>query len=116
MGIFYIDTGSGAFATHDQLRRHALLDEDGHAELPWYRLQATSDASTLWYALLRKETRGIWIGALSMRGGEHHSKLLGEGWDEVPPELVGASLAGAPTRLAPAPFDTAAWERLNRRG
>jgi hypothetical protein len=116
MGMFYIDTGSGAFATHDQLRQHALLDEDGHAQRPWHRVQATSDASTLWYALLRKQTRGIWLGALAMRGTDHHQKLLREGWEDVPPERTGSSLPGAPTRLAPTPFDTAAWERLNRRG
>jgi hypothetical protein len=48
------------FATHAQLREHELLDRDGHAEPPWHKLQATRDASTLWYALMRKRTRGIW--------------------------------------------------------
>ena len=116
MGIFYIDTGSGHFATHDQLRRHDLLDENGRAQRPWHRVQATSDASTLWYALLRKRTHGIWLGALAMRSADHYTKLLGEGWEEVPPESSGASLEGEPPELAPTPFDTAAWERLNGRG
>src|SRR5215218_9547023 len=116
MGMFYIDTGSGDFATHEQLREHGLLDEDGHAVPPWHRVQATSDASTLWYALLRKPTRGIWLGALVMRSADHYSKLLREGWEEVPPERVGASLGGGSAELAPTPFDTEGWERINRRG
>ena len=115
MGPFYIDTSSGEFATHDQLRTHDLLDRDGNPQPPWHRVQATSDASTLWYAVLRKPTRGIWLGALSMRSADHYRKLLAEGWEEVPPERIGASLGEGPTELAPTPFDTENWERLNRR-
>lgn len=116
MGMFYIDTSSGEFATHTQLREHDLLDRDGRSRPPWHRLQATSDASTLWYALLRKPSHGIWLGALVMRSADHYAKLLSEGWEEVPPERTGASLGGGPAELAPTPFDTEAWERLNRRG
>jgi hypothetical protein len=115
MGVFYIDTNSGDFATHEQLREHDLLDRDNRSKPPWHRIQATSDASTLWYALMRKPTRGIWLGALVMRSADHYQKLLREGWEEVPPERVGASLHGTPTELAPTPFDTEHWERLNRR-
>lgn len=115
MGMFYIDTGSGDFATHAQLAEHALLDQDGRARPPWHRLQATSDASTLWYALMRKRTRGIWLGALVMRSADHYRKLLGEGWEEVPPERCGASLGGSPAELAPTPFDSEGWERLHGR-
>jgi hypothetical protein len=114
MGMFYIDTGSGEFATHSQLHAHGVLDQDGHARPPWHRVQATSDASTLWYALMRKRTHGIWLGTLTMRGREHHAKLLAEGWEEVPPERTGESLGDGPAELAPTPFDSEAWERLNR--
>jgi hypothetical protein len=113
--MFYIDTSSGEFATHTQLQAHGLLDR-GRARPPWHRVQATSDASTLWYALLRKHTRGIWLGALTMRSSDHYAKLLGEGWEEVPPERTGASLGGVQAELAPTPFDSEAWERLHRRG
>jgi hypothetical protein len=115
MGIFYIDTGSGEFATHDQLRQHELLDQDGRARPPWHRIQATSDASTLWYALMRKRSHGIWLGTLVMRSSDHHPKLLSDGWEEVPPELTGASLRGGPAEMAPTPFDSEAWEQLHRR-
>jgi hypothetical protein len=55
VGIFYIDTNAGQFATHAQLRAHGLLDANAHSQPPWHRLQATGDASTLWYALMRKQ-------------------------------------------------------------
>src|SRR6476661_5429612 len=113
MGIFYIDTDSGEFATHEQLRTHDLLNEGGHAQPPWHRIQATSDASTLWYALLRKRSHGIWLGTLTMRGNDHHAKLLDDGWEEVPPERTGASLGDGPPELAPTPFDSEAWDRIN---
>ncbi|MEA2451184.1 MAG: hypothetical protein QOG63_3116, partial [Thermoleophilaceae bacterium] len=115
MGMFYIDTRSGDFATHTQLNAHGLLDEDGHARRPWYRIQATSDASTLWYALMRKPSHGIWLGALTMRGGDHHAKLLAEGWEEVAPQRTGESLGDGQAELAPTPFDSDGWERLNGR-
>jgi hypothetical protein len=115
MGMFYIDTSSGEIATHTQLQEHDLLDRGGHARLPWHRIQGTSDASTLWYALMRKPSHGIWLGTLVMRTSDHYAKLLGEGWEEVPPESVGESLAGSPSELAPTPFDADAWERLQGR-
>lgn len=115
MGIFYIDTASGEFATHDQLRQHEMLDQDGRARPPWHKIQATSDATTLWYALLRKRSHGIWLGTLVMRSSDHYGRLLGDGWEEVPPELTGASLRGEPAEMAPTPFDSDAWEQLNRR-
>jgi hypothetical protein len=115
MGMFYIDTSSGDFATHEQLRENDLLDRDTRPIPPWHRIQATSDASTLWYSLMRKHTRGIWLGAVVMRSSDHRAKLLDEGWEEFPPQRVGASLGAAPEELAPTPFDTEGWERLNQR-
>jgi hypothetical protein len=64
---------------------------------------------------MRKPTRGIWLGALVMRSADHYAKLQREGWEEVPPEQTGASLEGGARELAPTPFDTENWERLNRR-
>ena len=51
---------------------------------PWLRIQGTNDASTMWYAVLRKQERGIYLGAIALRHQPHHEKLLGEGWEEVP--------------------------------
>lgn len=112
--MFYIDTASGDFATHTQLDEHGLLDRDGRPRPPWHRVQATSDASTLWYALMRKRSHRIWLGALVMRSASHYAKLRAEGWEEVAPDRVGASLGGR-VELSPTPFDSEGWEHVNRR-
>ncbi len=52
-------------------------------ERPWHRIQGPDDASTLWYAVLRKQVRGVHIGALAIRHQPHHASLLTDGWDEV---------------------------------
>ena len=113
--MFYIDTSAGEFATHEQLRTHGLLDRGGQPQPPWHRIQATSDATTLWYALMRKHTRGIWLGALVMRSADHYATLESDGWEEVPARQVGASLGDGEAELAPTPFDSEAWEKLNQR-
>lgn len=62
---------------------------------PWHQIQGTSDASTLWYAVLRKRTRGIFIGTLCIRHSDHHASLLAGGWEEVAVEEIGRALPGA---------------------
>lgn len=57
---------------------------------PWHRINASGDASTLWYAVLRKQERGIWLGTLAFRQGDHYSLLLHSGWQEVPVEAIAA--------------------------
>ena len=52
--------------------------------LPWLRIQGTNDASTMWYAVLRRQERGIWLGSLTMRHQDHYQRLLADGWEEVP--------------------------------
>ena len=52
--------------------------------LPWLRIQGTNDASTMWYAVLRRQKRGIWLGSLTMRHQDHYQRLLADGWEEVP--------------------------------
>jgi len=50
---------------------------------PWHRIQGSGDATTLWYAVLRKRTRGVFIGSLVIRHSDHHASLLADGWEEV---------------------------------
>ena len=57
---------------------------------PWLRIQGTNDASTMWYAVLRKRERGVYLGALAMRHQPHHERLLAAGWEEVPNEEIRA--------------------------
>ena len=44
----------------------------------------------MWYAVLRKRERGVFIGALAIRHGEHHASLLQGGWEEIPLEELRA--------------------------
>jgi hypothetical protein len=56
---------------------------------PWHRVQGTIDASTMWYAVMRKRERGVFIGTLVLRHTDHHALLLRRGWEEVPPHEIG---------------------------
>lgn len=62
---------------------------------PWLRIQGSDDATTMWYAVLRKRERGIFIGALAIRHGEHHASLLQGGWEEIPLEQLRAGPGAA---------------------
>ena len=82
MAVFFIDTGTGQVATRRQLIE-AGLPSDVEPARPWLRIQGSDDATTMWYAVLRKRERGVFIGALAIRHGEHHASLLQDGWEEV---------------------------------
>jgi hypothetical protein len=81
---FFIDTRSGQVATKRQLVEAGIADPVTGPERPWLRIQGTNDASTMWYAVLRRQERGIWLGALAMRHQDQHERLLAGGWEEVP--------------------------------
>jgi hypothetical protein len=92
---FFIDTDTGQVATLRQ------LDEAGVVQLgapppPWFPIQGTRDAITMWYAVMRKPVRDKYIGALCIRHSDHHASLMEKGWEEVPVEEIRA------TRCTPA--------------
>jgi hypothetical protein len=89
VAVFCIDTSTGQVATFRQLVEAGIADPNAPmAPKPWFRIQGTGDATTMWYAVMRKETKGVYIGALCLRHTDHHALLLGEGWEEVPvPEI-----------------------------
>ena len=89
MAVFFIDTTSGRVATQRQLVDAGIAAQDGSVDPPWHRIQGTGDASTMWYAVMRKRTRGVYIGALVLRHGGQHTSLLEEGWAEVPVQEIG---------------------------
>jgi hypothetical protein len=88
MGRFFIDTGTGQVATQRQLIEAGLVGRDQLPKRPWHRIQGTSDASTMWYAVLRRRERGVFIGTLVLRHSDHHALLLTRGWEEVPPHEI----------------------------
>lgn len=69
-----------------------IAGDDGEPPKPWHRIQGTSDASTLWYAVLRRQEKGIFIGSLVIRHSDHHALLLQRGWQEVPIEEIGPTV------------------------
>ncbi len=88
-------------ATQHQLVAAGIATQEQHPPRPWLRINATGDATTMWYAVLRKREKGVFIGTLVFRHSPHHSSLLARGWEEVPvdeirPERPGA--AGAPSQ------------------
>ena len=69
-----------------------LASESEGPAPPWLRVQGPGDASTMWYALLRKRTRGVFIGTMVLRHGEHYTSLLEAAWEEIPVEAIGSGL------------------------
>ena len=104
MALFFIDTATGQVATQRQLIDAGIASEDGAVPRPWLRIQGTGDASTMWYALLRRQEKGVFIGTMAIRHGDHHASLLQRGWEEVEPEAIGAPGAG-PAEVSLMPFD-----------
>src|SRR4051794_35043131 len=66
-----------------------MTSPDGVPPPPWHRIQGTNDASTMWYAVMRRRERGVYIGALVLRHSDHHTLLLQRGWEEGPIEAIG---------------------------
>jgi hypothetical protein len=90
VAVFFIDTSTGQVATQRQLVEAGITPPDEQPKLPWHRIQGTRDATTMWYAVMRKEVRpGVHIGALCLRHSDHHASLLHGGWHEVPVPEIG---------------------------
>ena len=90
MAQFFIDTATGQVATQRQLIEAGLATETEPPPRPWLRIQGTNDASTMWYAVMRRRERGVFLGTLVLRHSDHHSLLAERGWEEVPVEEIGA--------------------------
>jgi hypothetical protein len=89
MGVFFVDTSEGAVATRRQLLAAGIAGPATEPPRPWLRIQGPSDASTLWYAVLRKRERGVFIGTLALRHSDRLALLLQQGWQEVAPQDIG---------------------------
>jgi len=90
VAVFFIDTDTGQVATRRQLIEAGMASDVEPPPRPWLRIQGSDDATTMWYAVLRKRERGVFIGALAIRHGEHHASLLQGGWEELPLEQLRA--------------------------
>jgi hypothetical protein len=93
VAVFFIDTSTGQVATQRQLVEAGMAPSDQPPPRPWLRIQGTGDATTMWYAVMRKQVRdGVFIGALCFRHSDAHASLLNEGWQEIAPGEIGVRL------------------------
>jgi hypothetical protein len=89
VGIFFVNYEDGRVATRKQLAAAGIAPGDDPPPRPWHQIQGPSDASTMWYAVMRKRERGVFIGALTLRHGERHASLKEAGWEEIPIAAIG---------------------------
>jgi hypothetical protein len=90
MAGFFIDIDTGQVATHRQLAEAGLASLELPPTRPWHPVRGAEGASTLWYAIMRKQTRGVFIGTMCIRHSPHHASLLKAGWQEVAVEDIQA--------------------------
>ena len=83
-------------ATRRQLVGAGLADEEEIPLPPWHPIQGPSDASTMWYAVLRKREHGVFIGTLCIRHTGRQASLEAAGWDEVPIDKIQVEPPQAP--------------------
>jgi hypothetical protein len=86
---FFIDTQTGRVAARSQLVEAGVVADTDLPPRPWFPIRGDSDASTLWYAVMRKKERGVFIGTLCIRHTDWHASLLEKGWEEVPVPEIG---------------------------
>ena len=94
MASFFIDTSTGQVATQRQLveagvvaLRRAARRARGTAS------RAPATRRRMWYAVLRRQEKGVYIGTLVLRHTDHYASLLEQGWEEVPVEEIGLPVA-----------------------
>jgi len=87
--VFFVNTQDGRVATLRQLAEADLVGEDERPAAPWHEIQGPNDASTMWYAVLVRRERGVFIGTLCIRHTERLPSLGSAGWQEVPVDRIG---------------------------
>jgi hypothetical protein len=88
VSAFFINTSTGQVSTRNQLVEAGVTTPAELPPKPWHPVRGDIDASTLWYAVMRKQTKGVFIGTLCFRHTDHHASLLQQGWQEVPVEEI----------------------------
>jgi hypothetical protein len=94
VSVFFVNTQDGRVATRGQLTAAGLVDPADAPVRPWHPIQGPSDASTMWYAVLRKRERGVFIGTLCIRHTGRQASLEERGWEEVPVDAIGVETSG----------------------
>jgi len=86
---FFVNTQDGRVATRTQLVEAGGSTTEERPELPWHEIQGPGDASTMWYAVLRKREKGVFIGTMCIRHVGRQASLEAAGWEEVPVPEIG---------------------------
>jgi hypothetical protein len=86
---FFINTQDGRVAVRSQLAEAELMDDEDKPIAPWHPISGPRDASTMWYAVMRKRMRGVFIGMLCIRHLDRQASMERQGWVEVPWETIG---------------------------
>ena len=86
---FFVNTQDGRVATVKQLSEAGFVGGDERPVAPWHPIQGPDDASTMWYAVLRKQERGVFIATLCIRHTGRQASLERRGWEEVPVAQIG---------------------------
>ncbi|HEU0019169.1 MAG TPA: hypothetical protein VFQ14_02645 [Thermoleophilaceae bacterium] len=89
MSRFFVNTQDGRVAARSQLVAAGLTDDDDKPVAPWHPVQGPGEESTLWYAVMRKRERDVFIGTLCFRHTERQASLEAAGWSEVPVDQIG---------------------------
>lgn len=76
-------------AVQRQLAAAGLLDDEDKPVTPWHPITGPRDASTMWYAVMIKQLRGVFIGMLCIRHLDRQASMEAEGWVEVPWDSIG---------------------------
>src|SRR3954453_10935357 len=92
--VFFIDYERGRVATRKQLTEAGGAEEGQDPPRPWPPIRGPSDASTMWYAVMRKRTRGVFIGTLCIRHTGRQASLQAEGWEGGRIAEIGVQQAG----------------------
>ena len=70
-----------------------VTPQDDAPPRPWFPIQGTKDATTMWYAVMRKEVKaGVFIAQLCLRHSEHQASLEAAGYAEVAVDEIGRDL------------------------
>jgi hypothetical protein len=86
---FFVNYEDGRVATRDQLADAELVDDERKPVAPWHPIQGPGDASTMWYVVMRKQSKGIFMGQMTVRHTGNQAFLESQGWDEVPIDQIG---------------------------
>ncbi len=90
MSRFFVNYEDGRVATRRQLEAAGVVEPGAtRPPRPWHQIRGSGDASTMWYAVLVKRERGVFIGTLCIRHIGRQASLEARGWREVPVAEIG---------------------------